>query len=91
MTYDELKRFWEAMRQENAATHAETRRHFDVTVERLERRFDMLAEGVTSVDEKLDRRAADLEERMERGFAETQASAARTPRHLHALTAATFT
>jgi hypothetical protein len=43
------------MRQENAAAHAETRRHFDVSVERLETRFDGLAETVLAINEKLDR------------------------------------
>lgn len=79
---------FDTLRQENAATHAETRRdfretagrvtaenrqYFEITVERLEKRFDMLAESVASVDEKLDRKTEELEERMERGFAETQA------------------
>ena len=48
MTDDELKRLLDT----NAA---ETRRHFDVAVERLEKRFDALAETVAYVDEKLDR------------------------------------
>jgi iron uptake system EfeUOB component EfeO/EfeM len=51
----------------------ETRRHFDVVAERLERRIDAVAESVTVLDEKLDRRIDDVEQRMDRGFAETQA------------------
>jgi len=73
MTDDELKRLFDTLRQENAAAHAESRRHFEVTAERLEKRFDLLAESVASVDEKLDRTTAGLEERIERGFSETQA------------------
>ena len=70
---EELKNLLEAMRQENAAAQAETRRHFDVVAERLETRFGGLAESVGLVDEKLDRTTVVLEERIERGFAETQA------------------
>jgi uncharacterized protein YceH (UPF0502 family) len=73
MTDDDLKRLLDTMRQENGAAHAETRRHFDVTAERLDGKIDAVAESVANVDEKLDRRIDDLEQRMERGFAETQA------------------
>ena len=55
---------------ESSAT--ETRRHFDVVAERLEKRFDALSEAISVVDEKLDRKTADIEERMDRGFTETQ-------------------
>ncbi|HVT04216.1 MAG TPA: hypothetical protein VHL58_12680 [Thermoanaerobaculia bacterium] len=47
MTDDDLKRMFDALRQDNAAAHAETRRHFDVTAERLEKRFDTLAESAS--------------------------------------------
>jgi len=70
---EDLKRLLDTIRQENANAHTETRRHFDVAVERIDDRFDRLAETVAQVDEKVERKAADLQERMERGFAETQA------------------
>jgi hypothetical protein len=84
MTDDDLKRLlesnaaetrllFEAMREENAVAHAETRRHFDVSVDFMRDRFDLLAEAIASVDDKLSRGIADLDERTERGFAETQA------------------
>ncbi|HKS21708.1 MAG TPA: hypothetical protein VJZ76_02830 [Thermoanaerobaculia bacterium] len=50
------------LRGEMAAEHAETRRHFDITVERWETRFDLLAESVQMVDQKLDRNVADIRE-----------------------------
>jgi len=65
VTDDELKRLLQS-----GAT--ETRRHFDVTAERLEKRFDGLAEMIAAIDEKYDRRIAQLEQRMQEGFAETQ-------------------
>ena len=55
------------------STAAETRRHFDVAVERIEKRFDLLTETVQHLDEKIDRRTVDLEEKIERTAAETQA------------------
>lgn len=58
MNDDELRRLFE-----------ETRRHFDVVAERLERRIDAVAESVTVLDEKVDRRIDDVEQRMARGFA----------------------
>jgi len=48
------------LRGEMAAEHAETRRHFDVTVERWESRFDLLAETVQIVDQKVDRQGAEI-------------------------------
>jgi uncharacterized protein YceH (UPF0502 family) len=51
------------------ASAEETRRHFDVTVERLESRFELLTETVSHLDQKID--GIDL--KMDRGFAETQA------------------
>lgn len=50
------------LRGEMVAEHAETRRHFDITVERWETRFDLLAESVQMVDQKLDRNVADIRE-----------------------------
>lgn len=80
---DDLKQLLETIRQENAAAHAETRRHpdevaaetrrhFDAADARWEARFDALAKHLAAIDEKLDRKTAALEERMNHGFAETQ-------------------
>lgn len=51
----------------------ETRRHFDVTAERLENKIQLIAETLANLDEKHERRFDEIGERMERGFAETQA------------------
>lgn len=63
---NELKRLLEA----NAV---DTRRHFDVVAERVEKKVQLIAEAVAQLDEKLDRTSDGLEERIDRGFAETQA------------------
>jgi prefoldin subunit 5 len=56
------------------ANHAaETRRHFDVALERMEKRFDLLTGTASQIDEKLDRTAGHLGAEIQRGFAETQA------------------
>ena len=84
---DDLKHLLEAMRQENAATrqekaatrqenataHEETRRHFDVAVERIETRFDFLAETVQHIGEELQRTRVSLDGKIEQSAAETQA------------------
>ena len=70
---DDLKRLVEAMRQENAAARQETRRHFDVVLERIETRFDFLAETVQHVSEELQRTRVSLDEKIEQSAAETQA------------------
>jgi len=75
-----LQRENAAVREENAAAHAETRRHFDRVVTETRGHFDAVAEGtrkeihlvaesVLHLNEKLDR----TDERIERGAAETQA------------------
>ena len=51
----------------------ETRRHFDITAERLESKIQLVAETVGLLDEKFERKLGDLDARMERGFANTQA------------------
>jgi hypothetical protein len=51
----DLKQVLEAMRQENAAAHAETRRHSVVVAEGLRREIQLVAEGVLLNGEKLDR------------------------------------
>lgn len=55
MTDDELKRLFDTMRQDNHAAHAETRRRFEVSAERLEKRFDTLAESVIAINEQVER------------------------------------
>lgn len=73
MTDDELKRLFSEMRQENAAAHEQTRRHFDVTAEGIRDDIRSVAEAVAALDEKVERENADLSEEVRRGFAETQA------------------
>ena len=68
MEEEELKRLFESMRQENASNHAETRRHFDSSLERQESRFDALAEMVALLDAKVDRDQAETRHE----FAETR-------------------
>lgn len=77
---DELKSILEAMRQENAAAqkqnaaaHAETRRHFDVLAEAVKHEIRLVAEGLDATNERLSREAADIRMEMRTGFAETQA------------------
>lgn len=70
---DDLKHLLEAMRQENATAHEETRRHFDVAVERIETRFDFLAETVQHIGEELQRTRVSLDGKIEQSAAETQA------------------
>jgi hypothetical protein len=72
-TRDELTEALGALRRENVAMHEETRRHFDVTTERIEGRFSLLAESVQHIDMKLDRKVAELSERIDTSAAETQA------------------
>ncbi len=88
MTADEMKRLLDEMRQEEDAAHAETRRHFDQTADRLaaeNRRFfeisteatkhqiGFIAERVAQFDEKLDRNTGEIQEEIKRTAAETQA------------------
>ncbi len=61
------------VRAENAAAHAETRRHFDSTIDRLQSKFDLLGDGLKNIDEKLDREAVDIRAEMRQGFADTHA------------------
>ena len=63
---DDLKRLLEA-------NSMESRRHFDVTAERLENKIQLIAETVLELDQKFDRRIDGLEDGMDRGFVETQA------------------
>jgi prefoldin subunit 5 len=80
MTDEELKGLFESlrrenvtMRQESATAGEETRRHFGVAMDRMEKRFDQLAEAIANVDEELDRHVERLDDKMDRGFADTQA------------------
>jgi hypothetical protein len=73
VTDDDLKRLFDSMRQENAAAHSETRRHFDVLTEATRHEIRLVAESVGAVHEKLDGEAGDIRDEMRRGFAETQA------------------
>ena len=52
---------------------AETRRHFDVTSENIDRRIQFVAEAVAQLDVKVTREVGGGREDMSRGFAETQA------------------
>ncbi|MGZ5443137.1 MAG: hypothetical protein ACXW5U_14100 [Thermoanaerobaculia bacterium] len=70
---EDLKHLLGAMREENATAHDETRRHFDVAVERIETRFDFLAEMVQQVSEELQRTRVSLDGRIDQSAAETQA------------------
>jgi hypothetical protein len=52
---DELLQVLNAMQRDNAAGHAETRRHFDVVAEELRHELRIVAEGVGSLSERIDR------------------------------------
>ena len=68
MTDEDLKAFFEAlqrenagMREENAAAHAETRRHFDVVTEATRKDVQIVAESVALLSDKLERTATSLD------------------------------
>jgi threonine aldolase len=69
MTDDDLKRLFDSMRQENAAAHSETRRHFEVLSEGARKDIQLVAESVLHLNEKFAR----TDEKIERTAAETQA------------------
>jgi len=73
MTDDDLKRLFDSMRQENAAAHGDTRRHFEVLTEATRKDIQLVAESVLHLSEKLDRTATSLDEKIDRTAAETQA------------------
>ncbi|MFZ2493461.1 MAG: hypothetical protein WA208_18430 [Thermoanaerobaculia bacterium] len=73
MTDDDLKRLFDSMRQENAAAHSDTRRHFEVVAEGTRKEIQVVAESVLLLREKLDRTATRLDENIDRTAAETQA------------------
>jgi hypothetical protein len=79
MTDDDLKSLFAAlqrenagMREENAAAHADTRRHSEVLTEVTRHEIRRVAESVAGIGEKLDRYAGDIRDEMRRGFAETR-------------------
>jgi hypothetical protein len=76
MTDDELKGLFAVlqrenagMREQNAAAHADTRRHFEVLTEGTRQEIQLVAESVLHLNEKLAR----TDEKIERTAAETQA------------------
>lgn len=69
MTDDDLKRLFDTMRQESAAAHSETRRHFEVLTEGMRKDTQLVAESVLHLSERLSR----TDEKIERTAAETQA------------------
>jgi threonine aldolase len=73
MTDDDLKRLFDSMRQENAAAHSDTRRHFEVLSEGTRKDIQLVAESVVLLSENLARTAKGLDEKIERTAAETQA------------------
>ena len=80
MTDDDLKGLFAAlqrenagMREENAAAHADTRRHFEVLTEGTRKDIQIVAESVLHLSEKLDRTAINLDGKIDRTAAETQA------------------
>jgi hypothetical protein len=79
VTDDELKGLFQAMRQEmaemrqeNAEAHAETRRHMDVVIERVDGRIDLLAEALQLVNENLQSKIVALDQKVDKTTAETQ-------------------
>jgi hypothetical protein len=80
MTDDDLKGLFATlqrenagMREENAAAHADTRRHFEVLAEGTRKDIQLVAESVVLLSENLARTAKSLDEKIERTASETQA------------------
>jgi hypothetical protein len=61
------------LREEIVAQHDETRRLFDVTIERMDERHDLIGEGLVALDEKFERRCNAIEEQLRATKSETQA------------------
>ena len=79
MTDDDLKALFAAlqrenagMREEDAAAHADTRRHFEVLTEGTRKDIQLVAESVVLLRDKLDRTATSLDEKIDRTAAETK-------------------
>lgn len=62
-----------AMREENAAAHAETRRHFDVALDGAKQETRHVVEAVVQTREVLSREVVDVREEVRRTASETQA------------------
>ncbi|HXH38374.1 MAG TPA: hypothetical protein VNN08_07080 [Thermoanaerobaculia bacterium] len=77
MTDDELKRQFEATRQQLEETanrlSAENRQYFEIATEAFKGQVHLIAEKVLGVSEELRREAADIRLEMRTGFADTQA------------------
>lgn len=69
MSDDEFKRLVEVVQ----TSGTETRRHFDIALERMEKNFELLAESIATVDDGLSRARVALEQKIESTAAETQA------------------
>src|SRR5712691_4562117 len=61
-----------AMREESAEAHAQTRRHMDVVIERVDGRIDFLSEALQLVNENLQSKILALDQKVDRTTAETQ-------------------
>lgn len=68
MTDDDLKHLFDSMRQENAAAHSDTRRHFEVLTEATRRDIQLVADSVLLLSEKLAR----TDEKIDRTSADTR-------------------
>jgi hypothetical protein len=68
MTDDDLRGLIDSLRQENAAAHSDTRRHFEVLTEGTRKDIQLVAESVLLMSEKLAR----TDEKIERTAAETR-------------------
>ncbi|HEY5611822.1 MAG TPA: hypothetical protein VIL97_11475 [Thermoanaerobaculia bacterium] len=70
---DDLKRHVRRNPKESASAHAETRRLFETTGEKLRHEIDLVAEGAADTREALARESAGIREEVRRTGAETQA------------------
>jgi len=68
---DDLKRYLDAIEERDAAEHAETRRHFDLSMETIRAEIQLLANLIAQLSEKVD--AININATVERTTAETQA------------------
>lgn len=57
---EELRQVLETLRQENAAAHGETRRHFEILSEGLRHELRLVAEGVGLLAERLEQLHTDV-------------------------------
>lgn len=73
MSDDEFKSLFETMRQDNAAAHSGTRRHFDIALDVAKHRIGLVAEGIELTREALNQEATGIREEVRRTASETQA------------------